>query len=154
MSVIKSVFAGGLAIAAILAMPAVHAANYPKTMQATFEIRNDGRQDLQMTGTSWNADADERARHALTADQSFRVFKRVFSNPRSGVAAFRYSNGEGKKCEFQMSHQMVFSWFGLSPNNEKRVSARSTGAVPAECTAVVTDGQGSLDRYRVRFSMK
>jgi hypothetical protein len=153
MKKIRSLITGCMTIGAATMLSSAHAAT-PTSMRVAAEVINDAAQDLHMTFASWDRQGTELSSRLIPAHQSGTITKLTFGNPRNGAATFRYATVEGKSCEFKLAHMARFSWFSLNPAPEKSASARSIGAVQAECRGVVTAGSESLGSYTVRFSMK
>lgn len=154
MNVLNPILGGSIALlAAFAVIPAAYAA-YPKTMKVSVEVWNDKEQDIHMTYASWEPKGASLSSYFIPAQNSGRAIDVTLDNPRNDAAVFRYANTEGQKCEFRMSHKVVFRWIGVNPAPEKTATAKSIGTVPAECSAAVTKSTDSMSSYTVKFSMK
>ena len=153
MNTIRNVVGGCLTMAAATMLTSAHAA-YPAKMHVVIEVENQAAQDLHMIHASWDRQGAQLSSRLIPAQQSGTTINLTFGNPRSGSATFRYASAEGKSCEFKLAHEVRFSWFSLNPAPEKSASARSIGAVAAECLGAVTRGAEAMGSYTVRFSMK
>ncbi|MGH8419905.1 MAG: hypothetical protein ACRER8_21920 [Pseudomonas sp.] len=149
----KQRFMGSMMLlVATMAIASFTYAAYPKKMAITVELWNDSGADLYLAAASWVPPDTELSAYVIAHDSPTTSFSLVLNNPRNDLAIFRMREG-ARECEFTLGHKTTFSWFGLDPSPEKFARARSSGTVPAQCSASVIKGSKSMAAYTVRVRM-
>ncbi|WP_296257879.1 MULTISPECIES: hypothetical protein [unclassified Pseudomonas] len=152
MTKVQRFISGTMLLIATMFTALLAQAAYPKKMDVTVEMWNDSGADLYLVAASWLPLRTDFSGAVMPHDFPTTSFGLALKNPRNDRALMRMRDG-ARECEFTLGHKATFSWFSLDPSPEKFASARSSGAVAAQCSASVIKGRRSMTAYTVRFKM-
>lgn len=152
MKIAGSIRHPGVLLCMAMMIAPVSQAAYPKKMAVTVELWNDTRTELGLTAASWLPAGTDLSESVMPHNVQTTSFGLTLNNPMNDSAVFRMKAGP-RECRFTLGHEKVFSWFGLNPAPDKFASAKSTGTLPARCSASVIKGLKSMQAYTVRVRM-